>query len=87
MNLGHETNSMTGNVYHYFRHSLGRWPTNQTLRNLPLDSDRGRKCVEAIDAGYELSEHVRAASGDTDRKHIDAVLAATNYVVTVYSRP
>lgn len=73
------------NVFHYFRAQLGRWPSDVT-RDIAVDSDRGRKCVAAIDSACELWQRVRVASGDKDREHIDAVIAATDYVVTFYSR-
>ena len=64
-----DTSGHSSNVYDYFLRQLGRAPSEPTLRNLLVDSERGRDCVRVIDAMREYLAAVRA-------RHPDAVVLA-----------
>jgi len=64
-----DTSAHTSNVYDYFFQQLGLAPNEPTLRNLLLDSDRGRDCQRVIDVMKDYLATVR------DR-HPDAVSLA-----------
>lgn len=76
-------------VYHYFREKLGRWPSDDTLKKLPRNSECGKACVAVIDAASTLIDHIRAAFGPfgidngPDKRH---VLEVVEEVVAVYWR-
>jgi hypothetical protein len=64
-----DASAHASNVYDHFFQQLGRVPNEPTLRNLSLDSERGRDCQRVIDVMKEYLATVR------DR-HPDAVTLA-----------
>lgn len=54
-----DTSTHVSNVYDYFFQQLGLEPNEQTLRNLPLDCQRGRDCQRVIDVMKEYLATVR----------------------------
>lgn len=42
------------NIFDYFTSQLGQSPNDDTLRNLPVDSECGRTCKRSIDAAAVL---------------------------------
>jgi len=51
-------------VADYFSAKLGEGANDGTLRTLPIDSDCGQDCIEAIDAALGLIIHIRMAMGN-----------------------
>lgn len=83
-------------VEDYFIVKLGEAPTDESLKELMLDTACGEDCRKAIDAASALIEHIRATLGPDGKLLRDTqtvvrtpepnVVAITNLVVTVYWR-
>lgn len=71
------------NVYHYFRATLGRWPTDHALTVISVDTDCGRQCKAAIDAASTFYDHVRVTSNDDPTERV-TLIAITDRVVAAY---
>jgi len=69
-------------VYHYFRSQLGIWP-DSSLSRVPCKSERGEKCVEAIDAACRVWNLVRAVLGD-DSNEKKQILEMARAIVKAY---
>lgn len=68
-------------VYGYWKARFGKFPSDGTLRELPVDSGCGVPCVAAIDAAALLVLHMRAAGNS---EQIDGVLEACLTAVRIY---
>lgn len=73
------------NVYDLFVQLLGSAPSDQTLRELPVDSACGQDCASAISAGKLLLDHAYAAAG-RDSAASRQVISAVEEIVLVYYR-
>jgi hypothetical protein len=70
------------NVYHYCRAILGRWPPVETLRELPINTQLGKRCVAVIDAALPLFELARKAQRQQERHLQDEVVRITFSIIT-----
>jgi hypothetical protein len=59
------------NIYEYFNSKLGTPPSDESLKELPVDSVCGAECKSAIDAGAALIQHLRSAFGRGDERSED----------------
>lgn len=69
----------TSNVYDYFIQQLGLAPNEPTLRNLSLDSERGRDCQRVIDGMKAYLATVRDRHPDA----VDLALKSASLTVEV----
>ena len=74
-------------VHAYWKARFGEYPSDGTLRELPVQSGCGVPCVAAIDAAALLVAHIRSAIGETrddDNDYIRCVQDMALQVVRVY---
>jgi hypothetical protein len=75
------------NIFHYFRATFGRWPPDDTLRELQNDTELGRKCVAVINAAEPLWQHARRAQKDQERHLQDEVVRVTYSIIAAIVAP
>lgn len=69
-------------IYELFQSILGQASEDQTLRELPVDSECGRDCAKAIFAARALLDHVEASGAP----RLPDVIEAVDHIVQIYWR-
>ena len=72
-------------IYAYFEQMLGRPPTDESLRELPVTSNCGEDCRKAIFAAKQLIDCVRMAVGAGTPGEQD-IISAVDHTIRVYWR-
>lgn len=72
------------NIFDFFRSRLGVVPKDESLRDLPRDSNCGRDCEKAIEAAKAFIDAINMAFGADER--VAVIREIANDVVQVYWR-
>lgn len=73
------------NIFDYFVKLLGEDPSDDTLRDLPVDSNCGDDCKKAIDAAATLLERA-AMAGTVSFQDCKAIRRATDEIIVTFWR-
>lgn len=67
------------NIYDYFKATLGRYPADQSLRDLSVDSVCGQRCQQAIDHARTYLDAV-----EDDPNVVNPLLESIETAVSVF---
>lgn len=73
------------NAFDYFNHRLGYFPDDESLAQLPIDSNCGLDCKAAIDAALKLHGQASYAFG-SDSEECAQIIALANRIIECYWR-
>jgi hypothetical protein len=84
LNLRIQLTPRPASVWDYFKEHLGQGPDDDLL-NLPLDTNCGSDCREAIDAAKAFMQHLKNADGESLASR-EIVCEQTERICMVYFR-
>lgn len=73
-------------IYAYFEQAFGRKPADESFLQLPIDSECGRDCRQAIDAARSFLNFVEYAFGQHDFDEYEKTIAICEHTIECYWR-
>lgn len=74
------------NIYYYFYKAFGRYPQDESFRELLISDDCGRDCRQAIDAARSFLNFVENAFGQEDFGEYQKTIAICEHTIECYWR-